>query len=450
MSWTHQKITSLAPNSLVLEKARSLSAPRRWASINSNGGLLWGECKSSGERNYRTVISLGDESFRCDCNSRYHPCRHILALLICFVKRYDKIGLAEFPPAWVQQLLKEPSGAAISAEEKARREAERSHRFGQRLELMELGVREMEEWLLDLIRHGLSAIEEQPPSFWDSFSARMVDAKLGGAARRIRNFKTLAGKENGFEALLEEMAALYLLAQGFKQLESLPETMQEEILSQLGVNRKKEAVLGQAGTPDTWLAIGQAEGEGEDDNLRYRRTWLLGEKSSRLALLLDFSWGRQGYDTQWVVGSSVQGELVFYPGAYPLRAIFRKHQPSSAPFKGKSGYATIDDFAQAYAQALAANPWLQAFPCLLAEVLPVQEDGQLWLADNANKKILLSSEGFARWNLLAISGGRPLTAFGEWDGKALLPLSAIVEGRVAPLVNNPEAEAGNAMKGRKD
>ena len=433
MSWTHQKITSLAPNSLVLEKARSLSAPRRWASINSNGGLLWGECKSSGERNYRTVISLGDESFRCDCNSRYHPCHHILALLMCFVKRHDKIGLAEVPPAWAQQLLKEPPGASLTAEEKAIKEAERSRRFGQRLEFMEQGVREMEEWLLDLVRHGLSAIDEQPSNFWDSFAARMVDAKLGSVARRIRNFKNLSGRENGFEYLLEEMAELYLLAQGFKQLASLPETMQEEVLNQMGVNRKKEEVLNEAGISDIWLAIGQAEGESDDENLRYRRTWLLGEKSSRLALLLDFSWGRQGYDTQWIVGSSVQGELVFYPGAYPLRALFRKYQPSNVPFKGKSGYATIEDFAQAYAQALAANPWLQSFPCLLAEVLPAQEEGQLWLVDSTGEKILLSSEGLARWNLLAVSGGTPLTVFGEWDGKVLLPLSAIVEGRVAPL-----------------
>ena len=85
----------------------------------------------------------------------------------------------------------------------------------------------MEEWLQDLIRHGLSAIDEQPAAFWDGFAARMVDAKLGGVARRIR-ILNLAGEE-GFELLLEEMSELYLLAQSFKQLESLPEGLQEEV-----------------------------------------------------------------------------------------------------------------------------------------------------------------------------------------------------------------------------
>ena len=33
------------------------------------------------------------------------------------------------------------------------------------------------------------------------------------------------------------------------------------------------------------------------------------------------------------------------------------------------------------------------------------------------------------WSLLALSGGYPLTVFGEWDGEAFLPLGAWVEGR---------------------
>lgn len=431
MLWTYQKITALAPNSLVLEKARRLSFSRRWANIAGDGNLLWGECRSSGERTYRTVIRLGDESFRCDCRSRYYPCRHILSLLMRFVKKPDVAPGT--PPPWAQQLLKEPSSRPPDEEEQAKREAERSRRFGQRLELMEQGVRELEEWLLDLARHGLSASEEQPPGFWDGFAARMVDAKLGAAARRIRNFKALAGSKGGFELLLEEMGELFLLAQAFRQLESLPEALQEEALSQMGLNRKKEEVLRQPTVQDIWLVAGQITGEGEEDNLRYRRTWLLGEKSSRFALLLDFAWGRQGYDKHWAVGSSVEGELAFYPGAYPLRALFRNYKPCVRAFRGKSGYATLSDFAHAYASALAANPWLRTFPCLLAEVFPVQDGGQLWLVDKDGKQLPVSSGGIARWNLLAVSGGRPLQAFGEWDGKALTPLSVVAGGRVAPL-----------------
>ncbi len=33
------------------------------------------------------------------------------------------------------------------------------------------------------------------------------------------------------------------------------------------------------------------------------------------------------------------------------------------------------------------------------------------------------------WELMAVSGGRPLTVCGEWDGDALRPLSVSSEGR---------------------
>ncbi len=204
------------------------------------------------------------------------------------------------------------------------------------------------------------------------------------------------------------------------------------------LNRKKEEVLQQPSVSDNWLAIGQIEGESEDGKLCYRRTWFLGGTSGRMALILDFSWGQGGYDSQWVVGSTIEGEITFYPGAYPLRALFRRHQPSGRPFEGSAGYADIRAFAQAFAQALAANPWLQAFPCQLAAVFPVQESGRLWLADAAGNMVPLASEGQARWKLLAASGGRPLSAFGEWDGKQLTPLSVAVEGRVIPLQGQPK------------
>jgi len=450
MPWTYHKIAALAPNSLTLEKARNLAHARRWENMGTGGGLLWGACKSSGERTYHTVIRFGDESFRCDCDSHDHPCRHALALLLFFIRHIENLQPDGTVPSWAQQLLKAPAVPAFSTEEKAKKEAARSRRFGQRLELMEQGARELEEWLLDLARHGLSGIEGQQAGVWDNFAARMVDAKLGGIARRIRNFKNLSGKENGFELLLEEMAGLYLLAQAFKQLESLPEALQEEILGVAGLNRKKEEVLQQAGILDNWLAIGQFEGESEDDKLRYRRSWFLGEKTGRMALVLDFSWGQGGYDNQWVVGNTVEGELAFYPGTYPLRALFRRHQPSGRPFEGSAGYADINAFAQAFAQALAANPWLQAFPCRLAAVFPVQKAGRLWLVDTAGNMVPLSSEGQAHWKLLAVSGGRPLSVFGEWDGKRLTPLSVAAEGRVIPLqgqAREPETPDFNLFGG---
>jgi hypothetical protein len=42
--------------------------------------------------------------------------------------------------------------------------------------------------------------------------------------------------------------------------------------------------------------------------------------------------------------------------------------------------------------------------------------------------------GFANaWPLLAVCGATPVCVFGEWDGRALRPLSAFAAGRFIPL-----------------
>lgn len=439
MDWTYRKILELAPNSLILEKARGLTASRHWPEIASDGHRLWGYCKSSGERLYQVAASLGDNTFRCDCRERHNPCRHILALLLRFVKSNESIPILNIAPAWVEALLRQPARPSHTPESKVQKQAEQERRFGQRLQLMQQGIKDLELWLFDLIQQGFSTAENQPETFWERFAARMVDAKLGGIARRIRTFKAIMATEQWNSRLLGEIGMLYLFVQSFKQLEELPEPLQEEVASLAGVSKKKEEVLLQNGLADNWLVIGQLEGESEEDKLRYRRTWLLGEHSRRMALLLDFAWGRQGYEANWVVGAILRGEAVFYPGAYPLRALIRKASVHYQPLHGFAGYQTLAGFAQAYAGALAANPWLQAFPCLLEKVWPFRESGRWWVRDEAHTCVPLAESGEGSWKLLALSGGRPIQLFGEWDGDALLPLSVISNERVVPL---QEVDAG--------
>jgi hypothetical protein len=48
--------------------------------------------------------------------------------------------------------------------------------------------------------------------------------------------------------------------------------------------------------------------------------------------------------------------------------------------------------------------------------------------------VLPISPAFDRgWHLLALSGGHPVTLFGEWDGDQFLPMSVWVEDVFHPL-----------------
>jgi hypothetical protein len=78
---------------------------------------------------------------------------------------------------------------------------------------------------------------------------------------------------------------------------------------------------------------------------------------------------------------------------------------------------------------LAQNPWLVRLPVLLSAVIPIRGEEGWRLRDGVEKSVRLSASDETCWRLLALSGGRPMSVFGEWTGDRLEPLGAWAEGR---------------------
>ena len=431
VEWTRHQITELAPNNLILERAKSLSSKESWEKTGSNGFFLWGQCKSSGLKLYQVAIDFHNKKFRCNCQSSDNPCRHALALLFFLHKHVDDMLIEENPPNWVTDLLLQAASAPTTEEQVLRKENQEK-RFGKRLEEMQSGVEELELWLLDMIQHGLSEISHQDATYWELFAAKMQDAKLGGIARRIRRMPTLLEKENWHEYLLKELSQLYLFVQSYKQFPALPELIQEEILTVAGVNRKRAELLEQEGVKDHWLVLSVILEM--EDKLFSRKTYMLGSKSGQIALVLDYNYGIPKFDLNWQIGSAFSAELIFYPSPYPLRALVKKHLSSSASLDIVAKYTDIETFAYAYANAIATNPWLPSFPCLLADVYIVKKEQLLLLADSKGYSIPLLMEGRAAWSLLAVSVGQTFTVFGEWNDHYFRPMTILKDGRVISLL----------------
>ena len=128
---------------------------------------------------------------------------------------------------------------------------------------------------------------------------------------------------------------------------------------------------------DHWQVL--ARRDLEQDRIRTRRTWLRGRKTGRDALLLSFAAAGQPLDDSLAVGTETDADLVFYPGAVPLRAVvLARHDDSDG---GASGGAPLDagppdggtiaGLLGGYAAALAADPWLDSWPAVL-EIIPVR------------------------------------------------------------------------------
>ncbi len=115
-------------------------------------------------------------------------------------------------------------------------------------------------------------------------------------------------------------------------------------------------------------------------------------------------------------GHSTTGQPEQPPVAQP-------NQPTADP---STGIATL---FRRYSAALAANPWHRHHPAALTGVFlepPRAPTGDVWRArDRAGHTIPLPGRFHHGWQLLALAADRPLTLFGEWDGRVFTPLSVL-------------------------
>ncbi len=440
---TLEQARSLAPDAASLQAAQGLAEARHWASLGGSDLALWGECKGSAKEPYKVRFDLADHGSACTCPSRKYPCKHILGLLLLAAASPARLTQTA-PPGWVAEWLDKRAArhapAAKAPEAKAgpaERQKDAARRAARREKLAESGIDALERWLKDFAGRGLAFAQSAPPAFWDEQAARLVDAQLPGAARLIREMASVSGADpNRAQALLLRLARLYLLAQAYRKLETLPEATQQDVRALLGWNVNQDELLAASpGVVDDWLTLASRTEEDEKTGLRTQVNWLWGKASRRPALLLNYAFRNQPLDASLIPGLALHGELVFFAGAYPLRAIFKHKQVTPAAFI-PSGFPTLAAFLDEYAAALGQNPWLEVFPALLEGATPLNLE-QHWLLCDARSQALPLSPSFSSpWELLALSGGRPLTVFGLWDGFTLAPLAAWGDGRFVEVGGN--------------
>jgi hypothetical protein len=431
--WTVDDVLKLAPDPSAAGAARRLSLSRVWSQTGSAGSLVWGRCQGSARDPYQVTVDLTGPSFRCNCPSRKQPCKHGLALLMMWAGGEGSVAEADqpadFAADWVQRAAvrdpgpKEPAAAPDPVAQ--------AKRLAERLELMSAGIDDFEQWLFDLVRQGLASARHQPFSFWDNAAARLVDAQLPGLAERVRGLPALlfTGPEWA-ERLLAELARGFLAVSAWRRRDDLPPEVLADLRVVLGWSRRLDEVRSSGERlSDRWVVAGVRE-EG-DSRLQSQRTWLVGERTGRTAVILDFAAAGATLAVADVAGSVVEADLILYPGTEPRRALF----DGERRVVGSGGRLPAGGLAEgldAFSRRLAANPFADRFPLGLAGVVPVGGDGAFSAVDPAGLAVPMGGETDLMM-LLAISGGRPVDLFGEWDGYRYTPLTVAAGGEQVSL-----------------
>ena len=201
--------------------------------------------------------------------------------------------------------------------------------------------------------------------------------------------------------------------------------------TQIGFPTAKADVLASPPVRARWDVL--AAVVADDGTLATRRVWLRGRTVGGWALLLDTGPSGATFDLDVLVGTTLEAEVHRYPGAGGQRSLVGDRHGEPEPICDLEG-STVGDLLAADALGLAASPWLAQTPACLAAVVPVNDGGRWFVVDEGGDGLPLAAPA---WDLLALSGGRPVAAVGEWDGNRLVPLSCFVDGALTPLRQAP-------------
>ncbi|WP_376796842.1 SWIM zinc finger domain-containing protein [Thermogemmatispora sp.] len=441
MELTFEAVAALAPDNQVLQAGQKLANQKHWQGLGQNEQALWGECQGSAL--YRTCVDKLSLHTSCSCPSRKIPCKHSIGLLWLAVAKASSLPDAR-PPEWVEATLarltesrsrsgvRQPTvrGGSEQIPTSARQQQQqqgRQQRARRRQERMLQGLERFDLWLADLLRNGLADLQGETLRQWEQQAAALDDAQLPGLAGRLRSLTAIPYSHPGWpEALVHQLGRLALLSEAFRHLERLDPGLQEDVRQAMGLSLQPEELLARGErVRDRWLFLGQSTEQ--RDQLWQQRTWLLGRHTGQEALLLQFSPGkRPAFFEHYPLGCEQEAELLFWPSAYRQRARLLAYLGPAIPIaENLPGASSFDEFLQTVATALARQPWLERFLCILKEASPIcLDEGQSWYLRDRHGQALPLSRG-QHWPLLALSGGYPLTVIGEWNGRELLPLAAL-------------------------
>ncbi len=406
---------------------------------------VWGTIQGSGKDPYQTSIDLAGPAFKCTCPSRKFPCKHGLGLFLIVALQPETLTEKQ-PPAWTSEWLakrieKEEKKTAKTAEsdtppdpealKKAALAAER--RTASREAKVVAGLADLGVWLNDLVRTGFATLPGKPASFWEAPAARLVDAQASGMARRVQALDGITTSGDRWPSrLLREASLLHLAREGWSRLAELPAETQADLRAVIGFSLGQEEIFAQNGIQDHWLVLGQCIEQ--EERLRTQRTWLFGARSQRFALCLSFSAApNQPLDVSLVPGAVIDADLVFYPGAKPLRALVKERRAAPGEVIIPLPHGDMATAAAYAADCFLNNPWLERVPVALSKAVPQQRAHGWIVRDESGYCLPLEISETKAWTLAALSGGRPVALAGEWKREAVRPLSVWAEGRFLRL-----------------
>lgn len=445
-----QKIEALAPDQASLTAARKLLESKKWplSEIAADGRFIWGECQGSGSAPYRACVALADLAYKCSCPSRKFPCKHSLALMWRYQQKPDKFNPNQVPQ-WVLDWSAKRRGAkpasaaqmpstsplpekdiafaladgdqAELAQDTERAAKARERNQQQREVLIQSGLDDFILWLSDVYLCGLLAFLQTSSAGCRQAAKRLVDAKASGLASQLDELASSVMQIPEAQRpryLHQHLSALYLLACAYQRQAQLPEALRHDVRRLIGWTLSREQLLD---TPEAERVTGQWQVLAvreymQNDGLRRIETWLnlANQIGGRFAVLIDYHHASAGIVAPpFQPGEALEGCLVYFRSATPLRGILVDYQRCETAAALSSGQGLAEALAERLARR-KQNPWLPNWPLAVSKPqVFVDDEGRFWLTENGTSVPIKHPDEPA---LLPLVGLAIECATLTWDG----------------------------------
>lgn len=443
--WSIEQVMALAPAPARFAAAEPLAIPVQWGGIGADDRAAWGRCRGSGREPYDTMVDHVDVAWRCSCPSRSQPCKHVLALLILWVRGH--VPTSELPAnvgRWLarrgaqQRTDASPDApGAESASEQPQNEGRdddapaaepppdlergRDDRIARLLD----GLTELDRWVADRLRTGLADPALARYATWDQLAARLVDARAGALANRVRRLAGVVGtRPDWHEVVLAELGIWHLLAQGGHRVPDLPSPLADGVATACGWQVRQADVLAGVPDTDTWRVM--ARSDTREDRIEVRRVWLRGRRGG-WAMILSFAAYRQSLDDSLSVGDELIADLHRYPGG-SVRALLGAVADRTPTAGGVPESLDLDGACAAIGRWYADEPWADRVPVTVRAAVTVA-DGRWVLADHHGTLALDPDAPGVDALVAAAASGDEITTTVEWTLDGAVPLTIHLDDR---------------------
>lgn len=183
-SITSELISSLAPNTAANQNGQKISRSGGFQSlyVTEDKTLIFGDCKGSGSKPYRTSADFSGDApvFRCSCPSRQFPCKHSLAIMYDWLAGKN-FGVSQIPADILEKREKlakkaEKSDSAETAEKKPPKQNKAA--AAKKLKKQAEGLELAERFVNDLFSRGISSVSSAAAEQYKGLAKQLGDYYL--------------------------------------------------------------------------------------------------------------------------------------------------------------------------------------------------------------------------------------------------------------------------------